>query len=158
MNGQNPWSMSIVYPAPASHFDRFPCQSDMAVFALTPEVAIVLVVLLMAADTGSRQYHFILDWCFVAINTFEFLVFPVKFEAGFIVVEIPVFPVAGVVTSFTSCPKGTLVHVLLFVTRHAIRLGFLEYHSQMTFLAFCQYMLPGKLEARDPVIEFNFFP
>lgn len=63
----------------------------------------------------------------MAINTLEILVLPVQLEAGFIVIEIPALPIAGVVTRVTSCSKSTLVHILFFVTGPAVRLGILEY-------------------------------
>jgi hypothetical protein len=65
----------------------------------------------------------------MAINTLKILVLSVKFEFGFIVIEIPVLPVTGVVTIVTAFPESALVHVLFFVTRPAIRLGLLEHHA-----------------------------
>lgn len=118
----------MVYPAPASHFDRFPVQSDMAMIALLSEVTIVLVIFIMTTDTGCRQNHFIAYRGIVTIDALESLMLPVKLEIGLVVVEIPVFPVASVVTSIASGAKGTFVHVLFCVARRAIRLGLLEYH------------------------------
>lgn len=158
MNGNSPLLTLMVYPAPTSHLDRFPVQTDMAMIALVAEIAVVLVVLLVAADARCRQNHFAAYRCIVTIDALEPLVLPVQLEIGLVVVEIPVFPVPRVVASFASGAKGTFVHILFSVTGRAIRLGLLEYHSQMTFLALGQRMLAGKLEARDPVIEFGLLP
>lgn len=158
MNGNGPFSASMVYPAPASNLDRFPVQPDMAVIALVSKIAIVLVVLLVTTDTGCRQNHFVVYRGIVTIDALEPLVLPVKLEIGLVVVEIPVLPVACVVASIASGAKGTFVHVLFRVTRRAIRLCLLEYHRQVTLLALGQYVLAGELEARDPVVEFGLFP
>ena len=148
----------MVYPASTSNLDRFPVQSNMAMIALLSEIAIVLVILIMTTDAGCRQNHFAAYRCIVTIDTLESLVLPVKLEVGFVVVEIPVLPVASVVASFASSAKGAFVHVLLRMARRAIRLRLLEYHRQMTFFALGQNMLSGKLETRNPVIEFSLFP
>lgn len=101
----------------------------MAVVALGTECAIVLVVLLMATDAACSQNDLCSNRGIVAIDTFKILVFAIQLEIGFIVIKIPVFPVAGVVTFLTACAERTLVHILLFMTGPAIRLGFLEYHG-----------------------------
>jgi hypothetical protein len=85
-------------------------------------------------------------------------VLSVKFEFGFIVIEIPVLPVTGVVTIVTAFPESALVHVLFFVTRPAIRLGLFEHHGYVAFFALHQYMLSGELKLRHPVVKFNFPP
>lgn len=128
MNGNGPLLTLIVYPASTSNLDRFPVQSNMAMIALLSEIAIVLVILIMTTDAGCRQNHFAAYRCIVTIDTLESLVLSVKLEVGFIVIEIPVFPVASVVASITCSAKGAFVHVLFSMARRAIRLGLLEYH------------------------------
>ena len=87
------------------------------------------VILFVATDTTGRLGQFGAYRILVAIDTLKVLVFAVKFEAGFIVIKIPVLPVSGVVTSITAFSESALVHVLFFVTRPAIRLGLFEHHG-----------------------------
>ena len=45
----------MLNPLLASHLDRFPRQSNVAVITLTSKCTIVLVILVMAADTVRAQ-------------------------------------------------------------------------------------------------------
>jgi hypothetical protein len=148
----------LLDPMLVSHLDRFPRQPHMAVIALHSKCSIMPVIFFVATDTTGRLGQFGAYRILMAIDTLKVLMFPVKFEAGFIVIKIPVLPVTGVVTNITAFSESTLVHVLLFVARPAIRLGLFEHHSQMAFLALYQYVFPGELEARHPVVELDFFP
>lgn len=65
----------------------------------------------------------------MAIDTLKFLVFAVYLEAGFIVIEIPVLPISGVMARIASGSQGTFMHILFIVTRPAVRLDVLEHNG-----------------------------
>ena len=91
------WISLFPDPLLASHLDRFPRQPDMAVLALHSKCAIVPVILIMASYTAGSQNHFCFYRCFVTIDTLQRLVLSVQLEFGFIMIEIPAFPITGVV-------------------------------------------------------------
>lgn len=94
----------------------------------------------------------------MAFATANFLVLPFQPEAGFIMVEVPVFPIARVMASLASRAQRAFMHILFFVTRPAVRLGILELGGQMAFFAFGQNVLSGKREAGLRMVELGFFP
>lgn len=114
---------------------------------LHAKCTIMLIILFVTADTGSCQHDLGSNRGIVAVDTLKILVFPIQFEAGFIVIEIPIFPVSGVVASFTSGAKRAFMHILLLMTRPAVRFRFFEDHSQMAFLALYQRVFSRQLEA-----------
>jgi len=130
----------------------------MAVLAMIPECAIVFIILAVATDTADGQRHLGVSRRFMALRTADVLVFPFQFEIGSIVVEIPIFPITRVVAISTIRAQRALMNILLFVAGTAIRLGILKCSVQMTFLAFCQQVLPGKRKTRHPMVEIGFFP
>lgn len=87
------------------------------------------VILVVAADAGSGQCQFFVYRSLVTIDALEILVFSLQLESGFIVVEIPVFPVARVMASVAGCTQCAFMDVLLLVTRKTIRLGILEFNG-----------------------------
>lgn len=105
----------VVYPTLPPYFDGLPRRSNMTMVALHAKCAIMLIILFVAADTGSRQHDLGSNRGVVAVDALKILVFSIQFEAGFIVIEIPVFPVAGVVAGFTSRAQRALVGILLFM-------------------------------------------
>ena len=105
----------IVYPALPSNLDRFPCQANMTVIALRAKCAVVLVVLLMAAYTTCSQNHLRSYRGIVAVNAFEFLVLSIQLEVGFVVIKVPIFPIAGVVTFLAARTKRAPVRILFFM-------------------------------------------
>jgi hypothetical protein len=145
-------------PPLASYLDRFPRLTDMAVLALHSKCTIMFIILVVATDTTGRLGQFVAYRVFMATDTLDVLVLPVQLEAGFIVIEIPIFPVTGIVASVAAFPERAFMHVLFFVTRPAIRLGLFKYYGEMAFFTFSQYVLPGKLKARHSVVKFNFGP
>jgi len=130
----------------------------MAVLAMISICTIVFIILAVATDTADGKCHLIVRRRFMALRTADVLVLPFQFEIGSIVVEIPIFPIARIVAIATIRAQRALMDVLLFVAGTAIRLGILKCSVQMTFLAFCQQVLPGKRKARHPMVEIGFFP
>src|SRR5512135_444461 len=110
----------------------------MTMLTLLTKVSIVLVVLVMAAIASSSQNNRCLHGDFMAINAFKIFVLPVQLEAGFVMIEIPAFPITGVVAIITTRSQCAFVDVLLFVAGPAIRFGFLEHNSEMAFFALRQ--------------------
>jgi hypothetical protein len=92
----------------------------MAMLTLIAVRTIMLIILVMASDAGRSQYYFLVYRNIVAAAALDFLVFPIQFEIGFIVVKIPVFPVTCVVAFFTSSSKRAFMHILFLMTRPAI--------------------------------------
>lgn len=88
----------------------------MAVFALVSKRTVVFVILAMAADATCGQGYFIAYRDFVAIGTAYVLVLSIQLELRFIVVEIPILPIARVVAILTTCSQRAFMCVLLFVT------------------------------------------
>lgn len=163
MNGASQCIIGIytylpLFPLLTPHFDRLPIRSDMATLALITICAIVFVVLVMASDACRSENHLLLDRYVVASGTLDILVLPIQLEVGLVVIEIPILPVAGVMTLLTALPQRLLVCILLFMARPAVRLGLLEYHSDMAFLALDQDVLSRKREGRYTVIELHFRP
>ena len=64
----------------------------MAMFALAAEHAIVLVVLVVAAGAVSCRRYFFTHRRFMALAATNVFMLAFQFEAGFVVIEIPVFP------------------------------------------------------------------
>ena len=92
----------------------------MAVFALVAKCAIVLIVLVMAANAIGGQGYLIANRGLVTFGTADVLVFPVQFELGFVVVKIPVLPITRIVTILTACSQRAFMRILFFVTRPAV--------------------------------------
>ena len=88
----------------------------MAGFTAVAKCTIVFVVLAMASHTRGDQIDFAIDLRVVALDTSELGVLTVQLELGFVVVEIPVFPVTRVVTSLAIGSQCAFMHVLFFVT------------------------------------------
>ena len=105
----------MIDPALASHFDRFPRKAYMAMFTLRSIRAIMFVIFFMAADTAGRFSHLLVCRCSVAIDAFKLFVLAFQFEVGLVVIEFPIFPVAGVVASFATFAKSAFMHVLFFM-------------------------------------------
>jgi len=148
----------MLNPLLASHLDRFPRQSNVAVITLTSKCTIVLVILVMAADTVRAQIDLGAYRILVALCAAYILVFSIQLELGFIVVEIPIFPVTGVVAKLTTCSQRAFMRILFFVARPAVRLGILERGRGMALLALDQNVLSSKREAGLTVIERSLFP
>lgn len=126
----------------------------MAVIALVPICPVVPVILAMTTyTTADCQCHFIVGRSFVALGATYVLVFSFQLEFGLVVVEIPIFPIPRVVAIPAIRAQRALVHVLLLMTRPAVRLGILECDSQVAFLAFGQQMFSGEREAGKPVVK-----
>jgi hypothetical protein len=125
----------------------------MTVVAFVAVCPIMLVILAMTTDTADRQGHFIVRRRFVAFRTSYVLVLTVQFEIGFIVIEIPIFPVTRVMAVTAVRSKRTLVDVLFLVTGKAVWLCILEHDSQVAFLACGQQMFAGKRETGHPVVK-----
>ena len=81
-----------------------------------------------------------------------------KLEAGLVVIEVPIPPIAGVVTGFAIGAEAAHVYVLLLVAGPAIGFGVLESDRNMTFAACDQGVQPGQRKTRHPVIKFRIFP
>ena len=126
--------------------------------ALRSKRAIVPIILAMTADAAGRQNDLRANRSLVAINALERLVFAFQLEPGLVVIEIPVSPVTGVVAGLASRSKRALVHILLLVTRPALRLGLLERDGQVAFLALGQNMPSGERETRHPMVEIGLLP
>lgn len=92
----------------------------MAVLALVSKCTIVLIVLVMAADAIGGQDYLSTHRGLVAFGTADVLVFSIQLEPGFVVVEIPVLPVARVMAIVTACTQRAFMSVLIFVTRPAV--------------------------------------
>ena len=75
----------------------------------------VLVALLMASDAACSQDNLRPDGSIVTIDAFELAVLPFQLEVCFVVIEIPVFPIARVVTFLTACAECALMRILLFM-------------------------------------------
>jgi hypothetical protein len=130
----------------------------MALFTAPSERTIVLVILVMATCTTGGQFQFSEYRGFMAIGTLEILVLALQLETGLVVVEIPIFPVARVVTSFAIRAQRTFMHILLFMARPAVRLGVLISGGQVAFLAFNYLVLSGQRIARLYMTKFGLFP
>jgi len=87
----------------------------MAGFTAVAKCTIVFVVLAMASHTRGDQIDFAIDLRVVALDTSELGVFTVQLELGFVVVEIPVFPIPRVMASLASRSKRAFMHILFFV-------------------------------------------
>ena len=74
----------------------------MAVVTLHAKSTIVSVILVVATDAAGRLGQFGVYRILMAIDTLEVLVFPVQFEFGFVVIEIPILPVARVVARLAA--------------------------------------------------------
>lgn len=88
----------------------------MAMFALDSKCAIMFIILVMAPDTAGGQDYFFDNRCFVAFCTANILVFSLQLEAGLVVIEIPVFPIARIVTRLATRSQCALMDVLFFMT------------------------------------------
>lgn len=84
----------------------------MTVVAFVTVCPIVLVILTMTTDTTDSEGHFTVRRRFVAFRTAYILVFTVQLEIGFVVVEIPVFPITRVMAVTAVRSQRTLVDVL----------------------------------------------
>lgn len=89
----------------------------------------MFVILVVATDATRRLGKFVANRVLMAPDAFDILVLPVQLEFGLVVIKIPPLPVTGVMTSVTSLSERAFMHVLLLVTRPAIRLGLFEYHG-----------------------------
>ena len=105
----------IIYPALPPNLDRFPCEADMAMVTLRAKCTVMLVVLLMASDAACSQDNLRPDGSIVTIDAFELAVLPFELEVCFVVIEIPVFPIARVVAFLAACAECALVRILLFM-------------------------------------------
>ncbi len=88
----------------------------MAAFAANTECTVMFVVFLVASEAIGRLPQFVADRSIMAIDTFKIFMLLVYLEIGFIVIEIPSFPVTRVVTIITTFPECAFMHILLFVT------------------------------------------
>ena len=82
----------------------------------------------------------------------------IQFEVGFVVIKVPGLPVAHVVAGFTCGAQASLVYVLFFMARPAIRFRVLESRGSVTFFALHQEMLAQQRKAGKTVIELGLGP
>lgn len=87
----------------------------MAMFALCAKSTIMLIIFVMAPDTTGGQDYFFDNRCFVAFRTANIFVFSLQLEAGLVVIEVPIFPIARVVTRLATRSQCALMDVLLFM-------------------------------------------
>ena len=97
----------------------------MAALTLWAEPASVLVVFFMACCTGRREDDLLDHWHGVAVMTLQPFVSAVEFEVGTgIVIEVPDFPVACIVTILTTASQLPTMGVAALMTRVAVDGGF----------------------------------
>ena len=97
----------------------------MAALTLWAEPASVLVVFFMARRTGRREDDLLDHWHGVAVMTLQPFVSAVEFEVGTgIVIEVPDFPVACIVTILTTASQLPTMDVVALMTRIAVDGGF----------------------------------
>lgn len=80
----------------------------------------MLVILFVATETRGCHDYLFPERRVVALDTSEFAVLAFQFEMGFVVIEIPIFPITGVVAILTACPQGAFMNILFFMARPAI--------------------------------------
>lgn len=128
----------------------------MAALALTAETAIVHVVLEMAiharlADPGRPAI-------LVAVVTGHFGMATIQNKFRRVVIEVPGFPGARVVTHLALDAEAALVLVIFLMTSIAGRWRIMEGRSLMAFFALCPCMATGQRKARLVVIVRGILP
>ena len=127
----------------------------MATLALLAKPSLMNVLAIVATGTGIRRQHLVAGHrLLMAIGAFGLLVGSVNPVLGaFVVVEIPDFPVAGIVATLALLAQTQFVLVFLLMARPAIRLGVLEFRRFMALLAVGLDMLAQQREFRLVVVE-----
>ncbi len=75
----------------------------MASVALRAQFSLMLIIFLMAGNTGGLRPHFLIHRRCMAVIAVQLLVPTIKFKSSsFVVVEVPNFPVTRVVTVLTE--------------------------------------------------------
>lgn len=122
--------------------DLFPVVAVMATLAALPVATVVNIVAIMATAAGIGHGNFLVHRTLVAgiAVVGGLLVEAVQLEIGLVVIEVPGFPVARVVTCLAFGAQLALVDILFLVTRPAVRLRILESRGRMTFPARHQQM------------------
>ena len=124
----------------------------MAPLATIAVTAVVNIVAVVATTAGAGHRYFLVHWPLVAgvAVVCTFLVRPVQLEAGLVVIKIPGFPVACVVTSLAFRAETTIVDfsIFLVVARPAIRFCIFERRRCVTLFALYQHMTPQQREGR----------
>jgi hypothetical protein len=127
----------------------------MAALALLPKATLMNVTLLVTPYAGSRSTDFVrIKGLLVAIEALCLLVRTIHLVLGpLVMVEIPCFPVARIVTAVALSAQTQLVLVFLLVAGVTIRLGVLEFRRFVAFLALGLDMLAKQREFRLIVIK-----
>ena len=139
-------------------WNLLPAALDVAGFALRPELAFMLVILLVARDAVSLQFVLV-QISLVAADTFRFFVLSEKRIFGLlVVVKKNFFPARFVMTSFTLGTKASLVLVVLLVAFVAKLRSILVFIVHMASLAFHILVLAKQFEMRFAVVEMGRLP
>lgn len=130
----------------------------MTAGAITTKLTIMCIICGVAIITGRKLVLHVRHRLFMAIVTMDIPVFAVQFKFRLLVmVKSPYTPVIGIVARLTLPSHPALMHIVFFVTAHAIPVQILVLVIDMTLLAGQGRMQAEQGEFGDVVIEHHLF-
>jgi len=126
----------------------------MTALAIASEAAVVHVIVVMTAGTGSGQAYLALHRLAMAGEAVDSFVPAIQLEAcAFVVIEIPRLPVARVVALAAVRAEIEFVLVFFLVAGDAVAFRVLVGRGQVAFLALDLGVFAEQREARQAVVE-----
>ena len=121
--------------------------------------ALVLIVLFVAAHAGIRCLDDVAHRILVTSIAVEPRMPAVQLKScSSVVIEVPDFPVPGIMAGFAPCPEPSFVGILLLVATDAIHGHLFKGDGGVAFLAVDLDVLAEKRKAGQSVVEPRLFP